>query len=45
MTKLLQQFTKLFTTQSTLEQFLAGKNIKNHCDLEYWTKYAEYRGF
>ena len=36
---------KLFVANTTaVEQFLAGKNIKNHCDLEYWTKYAEYRG-
>ena len=45
MTKLLQQFTKLFTsTTSELETFLISKDLKTHADVEYWTKYFEYRG-
>ena len=42
MFKFIKQLFK--PTPSAKEQFLASKNIKNHCDLEYWTKYAEYRG-
>jgi hypothetical protein len=46
MSKLLEQFTKLFSKQPTaLEEFLASKAIKTHADVEYWAKYFEYRGF
>ena len=46
MSKLLKQFTQLFTTKTTrLEEFLASKSIKTHADLEYWSKYFEQRGF
>ena len=46
MTKLLKQFTQLFATKTTrLEEFLASKAIKTHADVEYWSKYFEYRGF
>ena len=45
MTKLLQQFTKLFTsTTNELEAFIVSKEPKTHADVEYWTKYFEYRG-
>jgi hypothetical protein len=45
MTKLLQQFTKLFTgTTSELETFISSKQPKTHADVEFWTKYFEYRG-
>jgi hypothetical protein len=46
MSKLLKQFTQLFATKTTaLEEFLASKSIKTHADVEYWSKYFEYRGF
>jgi hypothetical protein len=45
MTKLLQQFTKLFTNNTNeLEAFINSKNLKTHADVEYWAKYFEYRG-
>ena len=45
MSKLLQQFTKLFSTQqSRLEAFMNAKAPKSHADAEYWQKYFEYRG-
>lgn len=46
MSKLLEQFTQLFTKEpSALEQFLESKELKTHADVEYWTKYFEYKGF
>lgn len=46
MSKLLEQFTQLFTKDSSaLEKFLESKQLKTHADVEYWTKYFEYRGF
>ena len=45
MTKLLQQFTKLFTgATNELEAFIISKDPKTHADVDYWTKYFEYRG-
>ena len=45
MSKLLQQFTKLFSAQqSRLEAFMNAKAPKSHADAEYWQKYFEYRG-
>jgi hypothetical protein len=45
MTKLLQQFTKLFArTTNELEAFIISKDPKTHADVDYWTKYFEYRG-
>ncbi len=45
MSKLLQQFTKLFSKQpSALETFLANREIKTHAEVEYWIKYYEYQG-
>ena len=45
MTKLLQQFTKLFTsTTNELEAFIISKEPKTHADVEFWSKYFEYRG-
>ena len=45
MTKLLQQFTKLFTgATNELEAFMNAKAPKSHADAEYWQKYFEYRG-
>ena len=44
MTKLLQQFTKLFTSNTNeLEAFIVSKEPKTHADVEYWAKYFEYR--
>ena len=44
MSKLLQQFTKLFTgTTNELEAFIISKEPKTHADVEFWTKYFEYR--
>ena len=46
MSKLLQQFTKLFATKTTrLEEFLASKSIKTHADVEYWSKHFESKEF
>lgn len=46
MSKLLEQFTQLFSKEPTaLEKFLESKAIKTHADVEFWTKYFEYRGF
>jgi len=36
---------KLFAKDpGALEAFLASKSIKTHADVEYWSKYFEYRG-
>ena len=46
MSKLLQQFTKLFAAKTTrLEEFLASKSIKTHADVEYWSRHFESKGF
>ena len=45
MTKLLQQFTKLFThTTNELETFINSKNPKTHADVEHWTRWYESHG-
>jgi hypothetical protein len=45
MSKLLKQLTHLFAKQPTaLEAFLLSRNIKTHADVEYWSKYWEFRG-
>ena len=45
MTKLLQQFTKLFTNStSELETFINSKNPKTHADVEHWTRWYESTG-
>ena len=40
MTKLLEQLTKLFTTnqQSRLEQYINSKNPTNAADVDYWQR-------
>jgi hypothetical protein len=44
MSKLLKELTQFFRQDKTaLEQFLESKAIKTHADLEYWSKYFEYR--
>jgi hypothetical protein len=46
MSKLVKEFIQFFQQDKTaLEQFLSSKSIKTHADLEYWSKYFEYRGF
>lgn len=43
MTKLLEQLTKLFTTnqQSRLEQYINSKNPTNAADVDYWQRQYE----
>lgn len=41
---MLKFITDLLKTPSALEAFLASRNIKTHADVEYWTKYWEFRG-
>jgi LPS O-antigen subunit length determinant protein (WzzB/FepE family) len=46
MSKLVKEFIQFFRQdKSALEQFLESKSIKTHADVEYWSKYFEYRGF
>jgi 4-alpha-glucanotransferase len=46
MSKLVKEFIQFFKQDKTaLEHFLESKAIKTHADLEYWSKYFEYRGF
>jgi hypothetical protein len=45
MSKLLKQLIQVFAKQPTaLEAFLNSRNIKTHADVEFWTKYWEFRG-
>ena len=45
MTKLLQQFTKLFAhTTNELEAFIVSKEPKTHADVEHWTRWYEAHG-
>jgi hypothetical protein len=45
MSKLLEQFTQLFTKEpSALEVFLNQQQLKTHSDVEYWTRYFETQG-
>lgn len=41
MFKWIQNWVK---SPSDLEAFLASREIKTHADVEYWTKYWEFRG-
>lgn len=46
MSKLLEKITQLFKRDpSPLEAFMATRDLKTHSDVEYWSKYFEYRGF
>ena len=46
MSKLLEKITQLFKRdQSSLEAFMATRDLKTHADVEYWSKYFEYKGF
>jgi hypothetical protein len=45
MTKLLKQFTKLFTgTAGDLETFISSKNPKTEAEVVYWTRWYEAHG-
>jgi hypothetical protein len=45
MSKLLEQFTQLFTKEpSALELFLNQQQLKTHADVEFWTREFETRG-
>lgn len=44
MSKLIKEIAEFFTKQpSALEAFINSKNPKTHADVEYWSKYFEYR--
>ena len=43
--KMFKFIEKLFANHpNALEAFLASKSIKTHADIEYWSKYWEFRG-
>jgi hypothetical protein len=45
MSKLIKEIAEFFSKQpSALEAFINGKNPQTHADVEFWTKYFEYRG-
>ena len=45
MTKLVKELIQFFSKDTnTLEAFINSKNPKTHADVEYWSKYFEYRG-
>lgn len=45
MSKLLEQFTQLFTREpSALETFLNQQQLKTHADVEFWTRQFETKG-
>ena len=45
MSKLLKELTQFLAKQpSALEAFIISKNPQTHADVEFWTKYFEYRG-
>jgi hypothetical protein len=45
MSQLLQQFTKLFTNDtSKLEAFISSKNPKTEAEVVYWTRWYEAHG-
>ena len=45
MSKLLEQFTQLFTREpSALEAFLNQQQLKTHADVEFWTRQFETQG-
>jgi hypothetical protein len=45
MSKLIKELVEVFTKQpNALEAFVNSKNPKTHADIEFWSKYFEYRG-
>jgi spore coat polysaccharide biosynthesis predicted glycosyltransferase SpsG len=45
MSKIIKELVELFAKQpTTLEMFVNSKEPKTHADVEYWSKYFEYRG-
>jgi hypothetical protein len=45
MSKLIKEIAEFFSKQpGALEAFVNSKNPKTHADVEYWSKYFEYRG-
>lgn len=45
MSKLINEIIEFFAKQpSALEAFIVSKEPKTHADVEYWSKYFEYRG-
>jgi hypothetical protein len=41
---MLKFIEELLKQPNALEAFLSSQNIKTHADVEYWTKYWEFRG-
>jgi hypothetical protein len=45
MSKLIKEITEFFGKEpSALETFINSKNPQTHADIEFWSKYFEYRG-
>ena len=45
MSKLIKEIAEFFAKQpNALEAFIISKEPKTHADVEFWTKYFEYRG-
>ena len=45
MSKLIKEVVEFFAKQpGALEAFIISKEPKTHADVEYWSKYFEYRG-
>jgi uncharacterized protein YebE (UPF0316 family) len=45
MSKLIKKVVDFFAKQpNALEAFIISKEPKTHSDVEFWTKYFEYRG-
>lgn len=45
MSKLIKEIAEFFAKQpSAVETFVNSKEPKTHADVEYWSKYFEYRG-
>ena len=41
---MLKFIEELLKTPNALEEFINAQNIKTHADVEFWTKYFEFRG-
>ena len=41
---MLKFIKELLATPNALEAFINSKNVKTHADVEFWTKYWEFRG-
>jgi hypothetical protein len=45
MSKIFKELTQFLAKQpSALEAFINSKNPQTHADVEFWSKYFEYRG-